>query len=137
MMTMPCKFTTISRYALVFTLMFASTLTFQIQAQIRATTAQERLNSFKNRTELDSKSRLKNVNFKNIGPSIMGGRVIDIDVNPKNPNEFYIAYATGGLWHTTNNGLTLQPIFDKENAIGIGDIAVNWMHRDIWVGTGE
>jgi hypothetical protein len=64
-------------------------------------------------------------------------RVDDLDVNPADPAEFYVAYATGGLWHTLNNGQSFTPIFDTEVSIGIGDIAVNWKTREIWVGTGE
>lgn len=37
------------------------------------------------------------------------------------PTEFYVAYATGGLWQTTNNGMSFTPIFDSEDIIGIGD----------------
>jgi photosystem II stability/assembly factor-like uncharacterized protein len=53
------------------------------------------------------------------------------------PTEFYVAYATGGLWYTTNNGQSFIPVFDSADVIGIGDIAVNWKTRTIWVGTGE
>ena len=67
----------------------------------------------------------------------MSGRVVDVDVNPNDPTEFYVAYATGGLWHTTNNGQSFIPVFDHEDVIGIGDIAVNWHDGEIWVGTGE
>ena len=73
----------------------------------------------------------------------MSGRVVDLDVNPDDPTEFYVAYATGGLWHTTNNGQSFFPLFDKEEVLFIGDIAVNWSsskdssNRIIWVGTGE
>jgi Sortilin, neurotensin receptor 3, len=70
--------------------------------------------------------------------------VVDIEVNPADPTEFYVAYATAGLWHTVNNGLSFEPLFDKEDVISIGDIAVNWpsagntgKSRIIWVGTGE
>ncbi len=74
---------------------------------------------------------------ENIGPTIFGGRIVDLDVNPENPHEFYVAYASGGLWHTENNGSTFNPIFDHESVMTIGDIAVNWTTRKIYVGTGE
>ena len=51
--------------------------------------------------------------LKNIGPSIMSGRVVDLEVNPEDSTEFYVAYASGGLWHTTDNGTTFTPIFDN------------------------
>ena len=75
--------------------------------------------------------------FRNVGPNVMSGRVVDIEVNADDPTEFYVAYATGGLWHTTNNGQSFNPIFDSEHVIGLGDVAVHWPSRTIWVGTGE
>ncbi len=72
-----------------------------------------------------------------IGPTIQGGRVTDIDVNPLDPTEFYIAYATGGLWHTVNNGQSFEPLFQHENVITIGDIAVDWEKNVIYIGSGE
>jgi photosystem II stability/assembly factor-like uncharacterized protein len=67
----------------------------------------------------------------------MSGRVVDIEVNPQDPTEFYVAYASGGLWHTKNNGQSFVSIFDSVDVLTIGDIAVNWQNRHIWVGTGE
>ena len=56
--------------------------------------------------EMTQNSLVKEVAFKNIGPTIMSGRVVDVDVNPDMPSEFYVGYASGGVWHTTNNGTT-------------------------------
>jgi photosystem II stability/assembly factor-like uncharacterized protein len=95
------------------------------------------LSGLAKRNALEERSVLKEIKFRNIGPRIMSGRVVDIEVNPADPTEFYVAYATGGLWHTTNNGQSLIPIFDNENVIGIGDFAVNWQNKQIWIGTGE
>jgi hypothetical protein len=41
------------------------------------------------------------------------------------------------LWHTTNNGQSFNPIFDSEDILTIGDIAIDWKSRTIWIGTGE
>ena len=82
-------------------------------------------------------SLVKNVPFENIGPTIMSGRVVDLDVNPNEPTEFYVGYASGGVWHTTNNGSTFEPILDTSNTQNVGDIAVHWKTKTIWVGTGE
>lgn len=83
------------------------------------------------------KSLVKNIPFTSIGPTIMSGRVVDLEVNPNNPNEFYTAYASGGLWHSKNNGTTFTPILDTSETQNIGDVAVHWETRTIWVGTGE
>ena len=111
--------------------------TLFVQAQIKATSAQERLKTIEQRKQLLSRSTLNETGFRNIGPSIMSGRVVDIEVNPQDPTEFYVAYASGGLWHTQNNGQSFAPIFDSVDVLTIGDIAVNWQNRHIWVGTGE
>src|SRR5205809_477996 len=106
-------------------------------AQVKPSTTEERMKSVEQRVALEKKSIVNDVKFRSIGPSIMSGRVVDVDANPDDPTEFYVAYATGGLWHTTNNGQSFVPIFDSADVITIGDIAVNWKTRTIWVGTGE
>ncbi len=87
--------------------------------------------------EMAKNSLVKNIPFESIGPSVMSGRVTDLAVNPENPSEFYVAYASGGLWHTTNNGTTFTPLLDSSNTQNVGDIAVDWRTKTIWVGTGE
>lgn len=106
-------------------------------AQVKATTGADILAGIQQRKNLNESSILKNIKYRNIGPSNMSGRVVDLEVNPTNPNEFYVAYASGGLWYTNNNGQSLEPIFEKEAVYSIGDIAVNWKNKTIWVGTGE
>lgn len=106
-------------------------------AQVAPTPAAERLKANEQRHALEEKSLLREIPFHNIGPNIMSGRVVDIDANPDDPTEFYVAYATGGLWYTHNNGQSFVPVMDSLDVLFIGDIAVNWKNRIIWVGTGE
>jgi photosystem II stability/assembly factor-like uncharacterized protein len=87
--------------------------------------------------ELQKQSLVKNIAFKNIGPTVMSGRVVDLDVNPNNPTEFYVAYASGGVWYTKNNGSSFDPILDNYPTQNVGDIAVHWKSKTIYVGTGE
>lgn len=114
-------------------------LTFSASAQVKATTADERMKGLQQRKTLEKRSLVNNIGFRNIGPTVMSGRVVDFEVNPDDPTEFYVAYATGGLWHSTNNGQSFTSIFDSEDVIFIGDIAVNWTtpNRIIWIGSGE
>src|SRR6266446_7598282 len=65
---------------------------------------------------------LKNLQFRSIGPAIMGGRIDDFAVVENNPSTFYVGAATGGVWKTTNNGTTFEPIFDSQGSTSIGDI---------------
>jgi photosystem II stability/assembly factor-like uncharacterized protein len=106
-------------------------------AQVTPTTAEERMKKVQQRKELEKRSVLNDISFRNIGPVTMSGRVVDIEANPDDPTEFYVAYASGGLWYTKNNGLSFKSIFDSEDILTIGDIAVNWKTKTIWVGTGE
>lgn len=104
----------------------------------QVTSAEKRLESFKERKELEKKSLLKNMKFKNIGPTIFSGRAVDVDVNPEDPTQFYVAFASGGLWRTRNNGSSFEPLFQNQAAMTIGDIRVDWKNGErIWVGTGE
>ncbi len=102
-----------------------------------ATSAEDRLEGFEQRKTLLKQSLVKNVAFESVGPTVFSGRVVDLAVNPKDPTIFYVAYASGGLWYTENNGTTLTPVFDHEAVMTIGDIAVDWERNIIWVGTGE
>lgn len=81
---------------------------------------------------------LKNLQFRAIGPAIMGGRIDDIAVVENNPSTYYVGTATGGVWKTVNNGTTFDPIFDEQGSTSIGDIAIAPSDPSIiWVGTGE
>jgi photosystem II stability/assembly factor-like uncharacterized protein len=82
-------------------------------------------------------SIVKNIPFTNIGPNIMSGRVADLAVNPNDPTEFYVAYASGGLWYTNNNGTSFKPVLDNSPTQNVGALAVDWQNNTIWVGTGE
>ena len=115
----------------------AMAFSVSVLAQQPATAPNNVLAALKQKSTMQANSVVKNVPFENIGPTIMSGRVVDVAVNPKNPNEFYAAYASGGLWHTTNNGTSFTPILDNTNTQNIGDIAVDWKTRTLWVGTGE
>src|SRR5881398_644743 len=57
---------------------------------------------------------LKNFTWRSIGPANMGGRIDDIAVVECNTSTFYLGFATGGLWKTTNNGTTFTPVFDEQ-----------------------
>ncbi|MBC2844030.1 WD40/YVTN/BNR-like repeat-containing protein [Winogradskyella flava] len=106
-------------------------------AQQPATSSEVIKTALEQKREMTKTSLVKNVPFKNIGPTIMSGRVVDLAVNPDVPTEFYVGYASGGVWHTTNNGTTFSPILDSSDTQNVGDIAVHWPTRTIYVGTGE
>lgn len=125
---------------LTLTGVFALFFTFFLCAQITpppATPASDRLAGFDQRRSLAAKSLISAIEFENIGPTVQSGRVVDLAVNPNDPTEFYVAYASGGLWKTENNGMTFRSLFDNEVVMTIGDIAVDWERNTIWLGSGE
>jgi photosystem II stability/assembly factor-like uncharacterized protein len=76
--------------------------------------------------------------FRSIGPANMSGRVVDLAVVEADPYIFYAATATGGIWKTTDNGVTFTPLFDHEAVHSIGCITIFQHNPDVvWVGTGE
>ncbi len=80
---------------------------------------------------------LGGLKLRSIGPASMSGRVVDMDVVEKDPYTMYVAGATGGLWRTTDNGVTWRSVFDAP-VHSIGDVAVFQPNPQIiWVGTGE
>lgn len=101
------------------------------------TPATERMKSVAQRQKLMDNSLVAKVPFRSVGPSVFGGRVADIEVNEDDPTHFFVAYASGGLWKTVNNGISFEPVFDQEAVMTIGDIAVDWQRNTIWIGTGE
>lgn len=101
------------------------------------TPAQTRLEAYRQRRRLQQASLVNNAPIRNVGPSIMSGRVADIAVNPQRPTEFFVAYASGGLWYTQDNGISFRPIFDTTATLTLGAIAVNWKTGQLWAGTGE
>ncbi len=104
------------------------------------TPAEARLAGFERHRALEAASLVQDVPFRSVGPTVMSGRVTDLDAHPRDPATFYVAYASGGLWKTTTNGSAFEPLFDDEASMTIGDIAVDWRDGEgntIWVGTGE
>ncbi len=80
---------------------------------------------------------LKGIELRSIGPSISTGRVQDVEIDPKNPNVWYVASAFGGLWKTENRGVTFTPIFD-DYSFTLCCVVVDPKDSNVvWVGTGE
>lgn len=79
-----------------------------------------------------------NLKFRSIGPAVTSGRISDFAVNPNNTSEYYVASSAGGVWKTTNHGVTFQPIFDAQGSYSIGCVTIDPNNSNvIWVGSGE
>ena len=82
--------------------------------------------------------KFKSLEFRELGPAVMGGRIDDFAVVESHPNVVFVGVASGGVWKTVNNGTTWEPVFDKEGVSTIGDISIAPSDPSIvWVGSGE
>ena len=76
--------------------------------------------------------------LRSIGPALMSGRISCIAVHPADKQTWYVGAASGGVWKTTNAGITWTPVFQNEGAYSIGAVVLDPRNPDtIWVGTGE
>jgi photosystem II stability/assembly factor-like uncharacterized protein len=81
---------------------------------------------------------LKGIELRSIGPTLTTGRIQDIEIDPKNPNVWYVATAFGGLWKTENRGITFAPIFDSSISFTLCCVVVDPKDSAVvWLGTGE
>src|SRR5258708_2186028 len=69
--------------------------------------------------------RFKNLEFRELGPATMGGRIDDFAVVESNPNIVYVGTASGGVWKTTNNGKTWSQVLKVNDDTGVSDIAMD------------
>ena len=76
--------------------------------------------------------------WRSVGPTNMGGRVTDVEGIPSPSKTFYVAAAAGGVWKTTNNGITFRSIFSDPRVVAMGDLAIAPSDpSQVWAGTGE
>ena len=76
--------------------------------------------------------------FRDIGPAATGGRIHDLQIDPKNPAVLYVGTASGGIWKSSNNGVTWKDVFGTQPDNTFGALAI--FERDtkiVWAGTGE
>ena len=56
--------------------------------------------------------KFKALEFRELGPAVMGGRVDDFAAVESSPSIVFVGVATGGIWKTVNNGITWEAVFD-------------------------
>ncbi|MFI5310512.1 MAG: WD40/YVTN/BNR-like repeat-containing protein [Gemmatimonadales bacterium] len=101
---------------------------FTVLASIATTTARAQ----------SARSPFDSLHFREIGPAATGGRIHDLQVDPKNPAILYVGAATGGIWKSTNNGVTWKDVFGHEPDNTFGSLAIfEGDSKIIWAGSGE
>ncbi len=86
--------------------------------------------------QMDAAPGLAPLQFRHIGP--VGNRISSVAGIAGNDQIYYVGAASGGVWKTTDGGLTWVPIFDDQSVHAIGAMEVAPSDTEIvWVGTGE
>ena len=90
------------------------------------------------RTQTVDSSYFQGKSWRNIGPN-RGGRSIAASGSPSRPNEYYFGAVGGGLWKTTDGGLSWRPVTDGQiKSSSVGGVAVSESNPDVvYVGMGE
>ncbi len=70
------------------------------------------------------------------GPTNVGGRVLDVVVDPKRKDGVYVATASGGVWHSTDAGKRYRSVWPDSLTQTVGALAVS-RSGVLWAGTGE
>ena len=81
---------------------------------------------------------LAGIPLRSIGPALTSGRVSDFAFHPDQWQVHYVAFASGNLWKTENNGITWTPVFENESSYSIGVVELDPSNPNtVWVGSGE
>jgi hypothetical protein len=104
------------------------------------------LEQLEDRTLLSSSLPLSPTNWTSLGPApevgpgalAVSGRVDGIATDPTNPDIIYVATASGGVWKTTNSGVTWNALTDNQSTLFMGAIALAPSNPNvIYAGTGD
>ncbi len=108
------------------------------QKKIENTDPAQRLKWYEQHQAMKAQSPFKNLTWRNSSPEQLTGRATCIAVPKGDKKTIYIGTASGGLWKTTNTGVTWDPIFDEMPTMSMGALAIpESQPNTIWVGTGE
>lgn len=115
--------------------LFAKTSGGQVVPQwvLNRAAAQSRALAAKTARRAPSVARAR---WKLEGPSNIGGRIVDLAVDPKKKDTIYIAAASGGIWKSIDGGDTFKPVWKKTKTQAMGALAIA-SNGTLYAGTGE
>ncbi len=77
-------------------------------------------------------------NWEWLGPGNIGGRIISMAIKPDNPDVIFIGSASGGLWKSTNGGVSWNVVNDFLPSLAISSIVYDQTNYNfIYLSTGE
>ena len=114
-----------TRFRLIVALCLAASLAFETSAQDKPPGDKE------------SPAELKALKYRLIGPAA-GGRVSRAAGVPGDPTTYWAATASGGVWKSTDGGVTWSSVFDDQPISSIGSLAIAASDPNVvYVGSGE
>ncbi|HCY77044.1 MAG TPA: hypothetical protein DHV28_14070 [Ignavibacteriales bacterium] len=94
----------------------------------------------------DNSFNIPNFNWVSLGPTSgayfgygnISSRIVSGAFDPSNPNIIYIGPANGGVWKSTDSGISWNPLTDQEASLSMGAIEIDPTNTNIiYAGTGE
>jgi photosystem II stability/assembly factor-like uncharacterized protein len=92
--------------------------------------------------QLFNETLLNGLTYRNMGPYRAGAWAVGMAI-PETPAKahrttIYAALRSGGVWKSSNGGVTFEPVLDSQNIYSMGAIAVAPSNENVvWVGTGD
>ena len=129
-----------SRHLSITSLIIITSLTLSAQVKSPVLSGKDKVALFSKQTEMKAASPFKDLKWQYIGPTNISGRCTDVEaISPRGRNyTIWVGSATGGVWKSTNEGTSFEPVFDGMPTASTGDIAIDPNNSDVvWVGTGE
>ena len=102
------------------------------EARARSNRTRSRLNS----SSASTTASASGLNWKQLGPYNIGGRVTDVVADRFTPNTAFAAVSGGGIWKTSDGGNTWASIWPDQNVQTMGAVA-QASDGTLWAGTGE
>ena len=82
-------------------------------------------------------SDYSDLRWRLLGP-FRGGWATAVAGIPGDPATFFFGGADGGVWKTTDAGVTWRPVFERDRASSIGALAIAASDpKVLWIGTGQ
>jgi photosystem II stability/assembly factor-like uncharacterized protein len=129
-----------SRSLIILTAILIASIKLTGQVKSPILIGKDKVALFAKQAEMKEASPFKDLKWQFIGPTNISGRCTDVEaVSPRGNNyTIWIGSATGGVWKSTNEGTTFEPVFKDMPTASTGDIAIDPNNPDVvWVGTGE
>ena len=136
----PVHSKTRSSFVLPALALLCTMLAVPVYAQSDRMSATERLERWPLHRDMVEASPFGTLAWQRLGPTNISGRVTDVAVAEPRGQTYtmYVGGAAGGVWKTTNEGVTWENVFEDQITASIGDIAIAPSDPDqVWVGTGE